>query len=80
MEATATALPTMVLHQPKHGFKHNPEWETTEDVWPVVGEPKLQLDEFLKDGKFYVVGTEMAERAKVMGDQTGQSHAERMLE
>lgn len=80
MEATVTALPTMVLKQPSAGFKHNSEWETTEDVGPVVGEPTLELDEFLKDDESYVVGTTMVERAKAQGRQAGQSHAERMLE
>jgi len=80
MEATTQQLPTVVLHQPKPGFKHNPEWETTEDIGSVVGEPTLGLDEFLKDGESYVVGTTMVERAKVLGNLAGQSHAERLLD
>lgn len=71
---------TMVLKQPASGFKYHPEWETVEDVGPVVGEPKLELAEFLKADESYVIGTEMVKRAKALGNLAGQSHAERMLE
>lgn len=77
MEVTTQQV---VLKQPKPGFKYNPERETTEDVGPVVGEPTLELSEFLNEGEPYVVGTEMLKRAKAQGNLTGQSHAERLLD
>ena len=81
-KTTLPTLPTMVLPKPVEDFR----FDKTKDGWELVenialeGEPKLQLDAFLREGESSVIGLTMLERAKEMGDCAGQLHVERMLE
>ena len=81
-KTTLPTLPTMVLPKPVEDFR----FDKTKDGWELVenialeGEPKLQLDAFLREGESSVIGHTMLERAKEMGDCAGQLHVERMLE
>ena len=80
----ATAIPEVVLKAPPEGFRHDKTkdgWKLESDIGPVVGEPTLFLEEFLREGESYVKGDVMVTRSKEMsGGPTGQSHAERLLE
>lgn len=53
-------------------------WDNVENV-ELVGDPTLELAEFLKEDEFYVSGYAIRERAKAMNGLTGQLHAERLL-
>lgn len=55
-------------------------WKLLEDVKYEAGEVQLELAEFLKPGESSVSGEVMAERAKQMGVNLGQKHAEYLLE
>jgi len=77
-------LPKMVLKAPPEGFRHDKTkngWKLESDCGPVVGEPTLTFEEFLREGELSVPGEVILARAKEMpGAPAGQSHAERMLD
>ena len=72
-------LPTMVLKKAPAQFQNYPDWETIEDVGPVIGEPILELNEFLKKGEDPIDGKELIKRGKKLGRMAGQSCAEKLL-
>ena len=55
-------------------------WELLQDVKYKAGEVQLKLVEFFKPGESSVRGDVMAERAKELGANLGQKHAEFLLE
>lgn len=73
-------MDTMVLSVPTDFVddKRMDGWKLLADV-PLVGEPALELAEFLRDGESYVKGEIMLLRATELGQMAGQRHAERML-
>ncbi len=55
-------------------------WKLESNVEYQAGEIALELAEFLKSGEHYVKGMVLTERAKAMGANLGQKHAEALLE
>ena len=78
--ATATSLPTVTLRVPVGlvNDKTKDGWKLLEDT-PLLGEPELELAEFLKPGESRIKGDVMFERAVALGNRAGQQHAERLL-
>lgn len=76
----ATTLPVVTLRPPSGlvNDRRKDGWELLEDA-PVIGEPTLELAEFLRDGEEYVRGDVMFARAVELGNRAGQQHAERLL-
>ncbi len=58
--------------------KRKDGWTLLADV-PLVGNPTLELAEFLRGDEQRVNGEVMLSRAKELGNCAGQRHAERML-
>jgi len=62
-------------------MKRENNWKLESDLEYQAGEEvTLELCEFLKPGESCVKGTVMAERAKELGANLGQKHAETLLE
>lgn len=80
MIAKKQQLPTVALRAPSTFVydKRKDDWELLENI-ELVGDPTLELVEFLKDKESFVPGDVMRERAKELGGLTGQFHAERLL-
>lgn len=73
MDKVVLSVPTSFVYD-----RRKDGWTLLADV-PLVGEPALELAEFLRDGEEHVMGEVMLSRAMELGALAGQRHAERML-